>query len=334
MDVSGEKQAAIVIGILTKETAREVFKNLNEQERKQISRAIAELQVDDFNEVEESVTEFVKIMKGSAGGIVESGMERVIELLDGLVSEDEKESIIQNLFNDKEKLFSSLKTIKDVNPLVTMISNEEPQFIALLATYMKPNMAAELISSLPSGKMTEVTRSIATMGPTNPLVIKELEEYIAKKIKGFNVIEDSPETNSIKNVVAILNNVTRQTEKLLFEKMEELDPELAELIKQNLFVFEDVVVLDSRSMQKVFSVITETELIAKAMKTASYEVKEKILSALPKQRKEILEEELEGMGPIRREDSEKAQQQIANIVKELERNREIVIDRGGGDVIV
>src|SRR5690606_12825648 len=102
----------------------------------------------------------------------------------------------------------------------------------------------------------------ATMGQTNPVVIKAMDEYLSKKIKGFNVVEDSPETNSVKNIVSILNNVTRTTEKMIFEGLEERNPELAEIIKQNLFVFEDIVVLDSRSIQKVFSVITETEMIA------------------------------------------------------------------------
>ena len=334
MAMSGAKRSAIVFGILSKENAREVFKHLNENERRKLSRAIAKLEVNSFEEVEESISEFVGVMKGNPSGLVESGIERVIEILDGIVTDEEREHIVQNLFDDKDTIFAELKTIKDVSPLVTMLSNEEPQLIALAATYMKPNMAADLLSALPTKKMAVVAECIATMGQTNPVIIKNMDEYLSNKIKGFNVVEDSPETNSIKNIVSILNEVTRTVEKTLFEGLEERNPDLAELIKQNLFVFEDIVVLNSRSIQKVFSIITETDTIARAMKTASYEVREKILSALPKQRREILEEELEGMGPIRREDSEKAQQQIANIAKELERNREIVIDRGGGDVIL
>lgn len=332
--MTGDKKSAIILGILTKENAREVFKHFDPVERERLSKAIAKLKVEDFKEVEESVIEFVDIIKGNPGGMVESGIERVIELLEGIVSDEEREHIVKNLFNDREKIFESLKTIKDVSPLVTMVSNEEPQVIALLATYMNPKLAAELLSSLPKQKMTEVAEGVATMGQANPAILKEMEDYLSQKIKGFNVIEDSPETNSIKNIVAILNNVNRTVEKTLFESMEQRNPELAETIKQNLFVFEDIVILDSRSIQKVFSVITDTEMVARAAKTASLEVKEKIFAALPNQRKELLTEELEGMGPIRREDSEQAQQEIANIVKQLEREKEIVVDRGGGDVII
>jgi flagellar motor switch protein FliG len=104
--MSGEKRSAIVFGILSKENAREVFKHLNESERRKLSRAIAKLEVNTFEEVEESIGEFVSVMKGNPSGLIESGIERVIEILEGILSDEETEPTVQNLFDYKEKLFA------------------------------------------------------------------------------------------------------------------------------------------------------------------------------------------------------------------------------------
>ena len=106
MAMSGAKRSAIVFGILSKENAREVFKHLNENERRKLSRAIAKLEVNSFEEVEESISEFVGVMKGNPSGLVESGIERVIEILDGIVTDEEREHIVQNLFDDKDTIFA------------------------------------------------------------------------------------------------------------------------------------------------------------------------------------------------------------------------------------
>jgi flagellar motor switch protein FliG len=333
LELTGSEKAAILLGFVPLETAREVFQHLKDSEKREVLKAIGRLQVDDFAQVEKAITEYVQILKGNPSGLVDSGIERVMQIMAGFLSEDEQHQILQGLFNDERNLFESLKSIKDISPFVTLMLNEEPQIIALMATYMRPNMAADLLSSLPKEKMRDVAEGIAEMGQTNPALISKMEAYLNKKIQNLNFSDASPETNGIKNIVSILNNVTRSTERTLFESMEEKNPDLAKKIKDNLFVFEDIGVLDSRSLQKVFSVITDNELIAKAVKTASPELREKIMSSFPQQRKDILEEELEGLGPIRRDDSEESQQKIANVVKDLERNKEIVIDRGGGDVI-
>ncbi|MGF7535620.1 FliG C-terminal domain-containing protein [Bacillus mexicanus] len=332
-ELTGPERAAILMGFVHEDTAKQIFVHLKDSDKREVLRAIGKLKVDDFDEVQTSIEEYLGVLRGNPNGLIESGVERVKKIMEGILSEDEQDHILQNIFTDEKNIFESLKNIKDVSPLVTLLVNEEPQLIALLASYMKPNMAAELFATLPKEKMRDVGECIALMGQTNPAVIAKWEEYLGKKIQNFSFSDVSPETNGVKNIVSILNGVTRATERVFFEALDEKNPELSKSIKDNMFVFEDISMLDSRSLQKVFSVITDNELIAKAIKTASIELKEKIMASFPKQRKDILDEELEGLGPIRREDSEEAQQKIANVVKELERNKEIVIDRGGGDVI-
>lgn len=333
-ELSGPEKAAIIMGIIPLDTAREVFTHLDERDKRELMRAVGRLEIEDFKEVEVAISEYVNVLKGNANGVVHSGIDRVSMIMEGILSDEDQEDVMQEILLGRSKnLFDSLKEIKDVAPLVTMLSNEEPQLIALLASYMKPNIAAELLSALPPEKMRDVGEGIATMGQTNPTLIERWDQYLMKKIKNLSFSDSSPEQNGLKNIVSILNGVTRSTERTFFEALEAKNPELAKNIKENMFVFEDIGLLDMRSMQKVFSTITDNDLIAKAVKLASPELKEKIMVSFPKQRKELLDEEIEGMGPIRREDSEEAQQKIANIVKDMERNKEIVIDRGGGDVI-
>lgn len=330
---NGSRKSAIILGILKRENAQEVLKRLNEVERVEVSKSIANLVVDDFEEVEGAVTEFVGVLKGDTTGFVESGIERVIALLEGIVSEEERDRIIDNIFSDKSNLLNSLQNIKDITPLATMVSNEEAPFIALLATYMRPNAAAELLSSLPVKKQTAVAEGVSLMGIPNKGLMERIESRLSDKIKNFNFSDGGVETNGIKNLVAIINNVPRTVEKSIFDEMEKTNPELAERIKENLFVFEDVSILDPISIQKAFSNITDTRIIALALKTASVELKAKIYSSMPKMRRDLLDEELEGLGPIQRTESEEAQQHIANVIKRLEKEKVIVIDRGGDDVV-
>lgn len=333
--LTGKERAAVLMGFLPINAAREVMKLLSMSEKKELSKAIAKLRVEDFPVViEESVLQYINFLKGNGQGVIKGGLERVVELLEGNVSKEELDSILKNLHSDNKTPFEFLKAIKDVGPLMTLLASEEPQLIAVVATHLKHSLAAELLSSLPREKMRDVAEGIAMMEQPNPAVLTKIEKYLSERLSGFNFQDAANETNSIKNIVSILNNVTRSTERTLFESLEEKNPELAKKIKDNLFVFEDIVKLDARSLQKVLATITDNELIAKAMKTASKELQEKIMAVLPEGRKKILDNEMEGMGPIRRADSEEAQQKIANTIKELERKKEIVIVRGDGDVIL
>lgn len=332
--MTGKEKAAVLLGFIPTQAAKEVMKHLSLSEVTEISKHMARLEIDTFTSVEDSVKQYVTFLKGSNSGLVKSGVQHVIDVLKGVVSDEELDVIVRNLYTDDRTPFEFLSSIKDPGPLMTLLANEEPQLIAVMMTNVKPSLAAEWLSSLPREKMRDVAEGIATMEQTNPAILARMEKYLSERLSGFNFQDASSETNGIKNIVSILNNVTRSTERVLFDSMEEKNPELAKKIKDNLFVFEDIVKLDNRSLQKVFTTITDSELIAKAMKNATVELQEKIISVLTEGRRKIIESELDGMGPIRKADSEEAQQKIANTVKELERKKEIVIIRGDGDVIL
>jgi flagellar motor switch protein FliG len=280
------------------------------------------------------MTEFLEFIKGNNYGVINSGTEYAMKLLEGSsIPDEEMEEMIGRIYTTNSKPFDSLKRIRDVGPLMTFLGNEDPQTIAVVASYMKGPQAAELIESLPSGKMTEVAMAIAKMDQTNRDVLIRIENHLNKKLENF-ITDDSSATDGVKTLVNILNNVTRHTERALFDHLEQKDEDLSKIIKDSMFVFEDIIKLDAMSLQIVINKITENELIAMALKTATEEMKERFYQAMTEGRKRLVDDATEGLRQVKRTDAEEAQQKVANIVKELEKNKEIVIQRGEDDVII
>ena len=283
--------------------------------------------------IELVLIEFLNYVKGNNYKIMNGGSEYAKKLIEGAMPENEVQEMMGRIHIKNVRPFDSLKRIRDVGPLLTFLSNEDPQTIAVVASHMKPTQAAELIESLSPEKMSEVAMAVAKMEQTNKEVLIKIEKHLNKKLENLNM-EDNTTTDGIKTLVGILNNVNRYTEKTLFDRLDEKNPELAKKIKQNMFIFEDIVKLDNLSLQKVLSKIAEPTLIATALKSTTEEMKEKFYSCMAQKRKEIIEDAAENLGAVRKSEVEEAQQQIANIVKEMEKSNEIVIQRGEEDVIL
>lgn len=199
-------------------------------------------------------------------------------------------------------------------------------------SYLAPEQAGVLLSALPAIQQVEVAKRIATMDRTSPEVLKEVESVLEKKLSSF-VMQDFTLAGGIETAVAILNRVDRGTEKTIMEALEEESPELADEIKKRMFVFEDLVMLDDRSIQRVLRDVDMKDL-ALALKTASAEVSGLIFKNMSKRASEMLKEDMNMMGPVRLRDVEEAQQKIVNVVRQLEDSGEIIIARGGEDEIV
>jgi flagellar motor switch protein FliG len=216
--------------------------------------------------------------------------------------------------------------------LLNFIQSEHPQTIALILAYLDPEKAALIISALPPERQSEVAKRIAIMDTTSPEVIKEVERVLERKLSSI-APQELTNAGGVKSVVEIINRVDRSTEKTIMEALEIQDPELAEEIKKLMFVFEDVVLLDNRSVQRVLREV-ESQDLAMALKGASSEVADKIFSNMSTRASEMLKEDIEFMGPVRLRDVEEAQQRIVNVIRHLEEMGEIVIARGGGDEII
>jgi flagellar motor switch protein fliG len=215
---------------------------------------------------------------------------------------------------------------------LNFIQDEHPQTIALILSYLSPQQAASIISSLTPDKQTDVAKRIAMMDRTSPDVIKEVENILEQKLASL-VSQDYTIVGGVDSVVEVLNTVDRGTEKHIMENLEIEEPELADEIRKKMFVFEDILMLDDRSIQRVLREVENSEL-AVALKNANEEVQNVIFNNMSTRLVDMIKEDMEYMGPVRLKDVEEAQQKIVNIIRKLEDSAEIVISRGGGDEII
>jgi flagellar motor switch protein FliG len=220
----------------------------------------------------------------------------------------------------------------DPSHLLNFIQGEHPQTIALILAYLDPQKAAQILAELPHNIQADVARRIAEMKRTSPDVLREVERVLERKLSTL-ASEDFTQAGGIDTIVEILNNVDRGTEKIIIEALEEEDPELAEEIKKRMFVFEDIVLLDDRSIQKVLREV-DTQELAKALKGVDAEVQEKIFRNMSKRAASLLREDMDFMGPIRLRDVEESQQKIVNIIRKLEDAGDIVVARAGEEELV
>ena len=189
------------------------------------------------------------------------------------------------------------------------------------------------MSSLEPDLQVEVARRISIMDRTTPDIVKEIERVLERKILSM-AGQDYTQAGGISAVVEILNNVDRQTEKTILSALEMEAPDLAEEIKRRMFLFEDIVYLDDRSVQRFLRDVDLGRDLPLALKTASEEVKSKIYRNLSSRAAETLKESIDYLGPVRMRDVEEAQQRIVSVIRRLEEQGEIIIGRGGGDEIV
>ena len=220
----------------------------------------------------------------------------------------------------------------DPSLIFTFIQHEHPQTIAFILVYAELEQAAAILSGLPADLQPDISRRMAAMGRISPEVLQEVERVLARRLATLST-EDDAAAGGIESVVEVLNLVRRSTEKNIVESLEKSDPELAEEIKKRLFVFEDIVLLDDRSVQMILRETDQPEL-AKALKAVDAKVQEKIIRNMSTKAADALKEAMAVMGPVRLKDVEESQQRIVAIIRKLEEQGEIVIARAGEDQLV
>ncbi len=263
--------------------------------------------------------------------ILQGGVDYARSVLRDAVGEEKAGEIIGRLSSFlRVTPFDFLKKT-DPKQLLTFISNEHPQTIALILCYLDPEDAAPVVGGLPPEIQVDVARRIANMDRTSPEVIREVERVIEQKVSSVMTTEVT-QSGGVKNLVEVLNLVDRATEKAIMENLEDSDPELADEIKRLMFVFEDIKLLDDRSVQTVLGQ-TDKKDLAMAIKGVAEDVREKVMRNMSKRAAASLQEEMDFMGPVRLKDVEDAQQRIVNVIRRLEESGEIIIERGGGQYV-
>lgn len=264
--------------------------------------------------------------------ISNGGLDYAREVLEKALGSEKAVSIINRLTTSLQIRPFDFARKTDPSQLLNFIQNEHPQTIALIMAYLQPEQSAAIVSALPPERQVDVARRIATMDRTSPDVIRDVERILERKLSSL-VTQDFTAAGGVDSIVEILNRVDRTTERTIIENMEVQNPELAEEIKKRMFVFEDIVLLDDRSLQLVLREIDNKDL-ALALKATSGEVANKIYKNISKRAAEMLREEIEYMGPVRIRDVEESQQKIVNNIRRLEESGEIVVSRGKGDEII
>lgn len=329
--LTGKQKAAILLISLGPDVSASVYKHLSEEEIERLTLEISGVRKVDSNEKEEILEEFHNIALAQ-DYITQGGIGYAKQVLEKALGADQAAAIINRLTSSLQVRPFDFARKADPGQILNFIQNEHPQTIALILSYLDPVQAGQILSELPQEVQADIARRIAIMDSTSPEIINEVEQILERKLSA-TVTQDYTQTGGIEAVVEVLNGVDRSTERTILDSLEIQDPELAEEIKKRMFVFEDIVTLDGRAIQRVIR-DSDNEDLKLALKVASEEVKEIVFKNMSKRMVDTFLEEMEYMGPVRLRDVEEAQSRIVAVIRRLEESGEIVIARGGGDDII
>lgn len=313
------------------ERSAQVMKHFNDEEIEQLTLEIANIRKIPNEQREQIFEEFYQLYMANEY-IAKGGIDYAKEVLEKALGNQKALDIINRLTSSLQVRPFDFVRKADPTQLLSYIQGEHPQTMALIMAYLDSEQSAVILSSLPAELQSEVARRIAILDRTSPEIIKEIEGVLEKKFSNL-VIHDFSTAGGVQAIVQILNRVDRSTEKTILETLEIQDPDLAEDIKKLMFIFEDIIHLDDRSVQQVLREVDQKDL-ALSLKGSSEEVKNKVKKNMSKRAAELIEEELEFMGPVRLRDVEEAQQRIVGVIRRLEESGEIIISRGGGDELI
>ncbi|MCI8372749.1 MAG: flagellar motor switch protein FliG [Lachnospiraceae bacterium] len=330
-ELTGVQKAAILLIALGPEKSSVIFKELKEEEIEELTLVIANTRSVSASMKEEVLNEFYEVCLAQQY-IAEGGIAYAKELLEKALGSEKAMDVIGRLTASLQVRPFEFIRKTDASQLLNFIQDEHPQTIALILSYLSPAQAAGIVSAIPPNKQADVAKRIAQMDRTSPDVIKEVEKILEKKLASL-VNQDYTIIGGVDAIVEILNTVDRGTEKYIMENLEIDEPELAEEIRKKMFVFEDILILDDRAIQRVLRDVENADL-ALALKGANEEVQNVIFNNQSKRLATMIKEDMEFMGPVRMKDVEEAQQKIVNVIRKLEDSGEIVISRGGGDEII
>jgi flagellar motor switch protein FliG len=329
--LTGRQKAAVFLVSLGSDISAEIFKHLREDEIEQLTFEIARLDKVESEDKDRVLMEFQEMMMAQ-GFISTGGIDYAREVLERALGTQKAIDIVNRLTSSLQVRPFDFIRRTDPSHLLNFIQGEHPQTIALILSYLEPNKAALILGGLNHQIQADVARRIATMDRTSPDVLREVERVLERKLSTL-ASEDYTSAGGIDAIVEVLNQVDRGTEKIIIEALEEEDPELAEEIKKRMFIFEDIVLLDDRSIQKVLREVDNQDL-GKALKGVDAEVQEKIYRNMSKRAASLLREDMDFMGPIRLRDVEEAQQKIVNIIRKLEEAGDIIVARAGEEELI
>lgn len=329
--LSGKEKAAVLMIALGKEMSAKIFKHLKDDEIEQITLDITNVRRVDAETRDMVISEFYDECIAQ-NYISEGGLDYAREVLEQAMGTEKALSILTRLTSSLQVRPFDFARKADPNQLTNFLQNEHPQTIALVCAYLDPALSSAIISKLPADKQIEVVERIALMDRTSPEYVREIERVLDKKLSSMG-LDDFTAIGGIQSIVDILNASDRSTERHVLESLETRNSDLVDEIRRKMFVFEDIVKLDKRAIQRVLKEVENSDLTI-AMKNATPEVMKMIFDNMSTRLRDMITEDMEYMGPVRVRDVEEAQQKIVNVIRKLQDTGEIIISRGSEDEVI
>lgn len=329
--MSGREKAAVLLVSLGADASAAVFRHLRQEEIDDLTLEIAGLGHIAPDRRAAVMEEFYETALAQEY-ISEGGLEYAREVLEKALGNDRANEVMGRLSSAIQVSPFEFLRRTDASQIINVIANEHPQTVALILAYLPPDTAGQVVSSLSDELQAEVAMRIALMDRTAPEVIREIERVLERKLSSV-INQDFTSAGGLRALVDVLNQVDRATERTILETLEEQNPELADEVRRLMFLFEDIVMLDDRSIQQVLRDVDSKEL-ALALKGTPEEVQEAIFRNMSERAALNIKEDLEFMGPVRVKDVEDAQQKVVAVIRRLEESGAIVIARGSEDQLV
>ncbi|MGY1727587.1 flagellar motor switch protein FliG [Geodermatophilus sp. SYSU D01062] len=331
-EMPGLRKAAVFLAQMSKEEAGLLLSKLRPREVEALTREIMKLGSVEPEDVDGVLTEFSQMMAAQRY-VGRGGVDFAREILAAGLGEDKAEGILARLnVVYTEVPFASLRNA-DVRQLVTFLKDEHPQVIALVLAHLSAAQSAEVLSGFSPEQQAEVAHRIATMDRTSPEMVRLVEEELGRRMGSLLAHQDMSTVGGVETLVEIINRSPRPTERSILEWLDTSDPELAEQVRAQMFVFEDITTIDDRSMQLVLREVEANDL-ATALKGVRPDVRDKVVRNLSERAAENLAEEIELLGPVRARTVEEAQGKIVAVIRTLEEQGVLTISRGGDDEFV
>jgi flagellar motor switch protein FliG len=324
------KAAAILIA-LGVDSAAEIYKHLKDKEIEELSFEITKIEKLSSEEMSAIMDEFYELCVAQKV-ITEGGVEYAREILIRAFGLSRAGELMERLTAAaKSHAFDFLKKV-DYKSLLMILQNEHPQTIALVLSYVRPEVASKVIAELPSKTQVSVFHRIAQIDRTSPEIISIVEGVISKKVGAF-ITQETTEIGGVNYLAEVMNNVDSRTEKFIFDELAESNPDLALEIRKRMFVFEDISLLDNREIQ-TFLRECDMKDVTIALKGATEEIQNTFFSNMSQRQQETIKTDMQYLHNVRLKDVEEAQQRIIAVIRDLEQKGEIVIAKGDkGDVI-
>jgi len=325
-----QKAAAIIISLGADDASR-IYKYLKEDEIEQLTYEISRLQHLSPQTMESTLKDFYDLCL-TQKVITEGGLEYARNVLEKAFGSQTAASLLERVTKTlRSKAFEFIRQA-DYKNLLTIIQNEHPQTIALILSYARADQASAVIAELPKEKRIDVVERIAKMDRTSPEIVKYVEKELEKKFNSI-VSVDLTEIGGINYVADIMNNMDRGNEKYIFDELNKKDAKLTDEIRKKMFIFEDIVTLDSMSIQRFLREVDSKDLVL-SIKGSNKEVSDVLFSNMSTKMADTIKSELEYTHNVRLRDVEEAQQRIVSVIRRLEEEGEVIIAKSGKDDII